>query len=77
MLKHELTQEFPQWDAKIHSLKSTSTHFKKLYDEYTEIDHHIARIEQGIEATTDDHMHDLKARRVHLKDLILSELEAN
>ena len=39
--KHPLTEEFPEFAEKIHQLKTENEHFKKLFDEYDEVDHEI------------------------------------
>ena len=68
MEKHDLLHEFPEHREKILTLHKQSNLFKKLFDEYQEKDNHIHRIEEGIEATTDDHLNELRMKRVHLKD---------
>lgn len=68
MEKHDLIHEFPEYREKILSLEKQSNRFRKLYDDYHEADLHIHRIEEGIEPTTDEHLNDLRMKRVHLKD---------
>ena len=68
MEKHDLHHEFPEFDKKIHELKISNTHFKKLFDEYHELNNEIHRIESGAEATTDEILNQLRMKRVHLKD---------
>jgi uncharacterized protein YdcH (DUF465 family) len=41
MEKHDLRHEFPEYEAKIHELKISDMHFKKLFDEYHEINNEI------------------------------------
>lgn len=76
MEKHDLKHEFPQYKEKIHDLKVNNTHFRKLFDEYHELDHDIHRIETGAEVTKDEVLNQLRTKRVHLKDEIVSILEA-
>lgn len=74
MQKHDLLHEFPEMKDKIHELKTTDTHFRKLFDEYHDVDHQIHSYESGATATTDEHLHELRAKRVHLKDSLYSML---
>ncbi len=68
MEKHDLKHEFPDLVDKIHELKTTNNHFKKLFEEYHEINNDIHRIETGAEATKDEVLNELRMKRVHLKD---------
>ena len=72
MQKHDLVHEFPQYKEKIHELKVSDLHFRKLFDDYHELDHEIHRYESGAEATTDEHLNELKSKRMHLKDELFS-----
>ena len=36
--KHILTEEFPEFAEKIHTLKVEDAHFKKLFDEFDDKD---------------------------------------
>ena len=71
---HSLLNEFPEHAEKIHELKVSDNHFRKLFDEYHEVDHHIHRIETDAEATTDEHLNELRLSRVHLKDTLYKYL---
>jgi uncharacterized protein len=68
MQKHDLLHEFPEHEQRIRELKVSDTHFRKLFDEYHEVDHEVHRIESGAEPTSDDHLHKRRAHRVYLKD---------
>jgi len=68
MQKHDLLHEFPEHKEKIHDLKISDSHFRKLFDEYHNVDHEIHKYESGAEQTTDDHLTELRLERVHLKD---------
>lgn len=70
MRKHDLKNEFPEFKEKIHELKTNNHHFRKLFDEYDQVDHDIHRIESGAEATKDEVLNDLRKKRVRLKDEI-------
>lgn len=74
MQKHDLLHEFPELKEKIHILKTTDTHFRKFFDEYHEVDHAIHSIETGATPTTDQHLNELRVKRVALKDNIYTLL---
>jgi uncharacterized protein YdcH (DUF465 family) len=74
LAKHDLLHEFPEHSEKIHNLKMSDHHFRKLFEDYHDTDHHIHRIETGAESTTDEHLNELRSRRVHLKDQLYAYL---
>lgn len=65
---HSLAEEFPEHKQTIHDLKMNDNHFKRLFDEYEEIDRDIVRFEQEIEIACDERLEDLKKQRLKLKD---------
>lgn len=75
MEKHDLRHEFPEYVDKIHDLKISDNHFRRLFDEYDEINKEIQRIETGIEPTSDQILNELRLKRVHLKDELFSMLK--
>ena len=68
--KHPLTDEFPEFETKIHDLKVEDEHFKKLFDEYDEVDHEIYKIESDAEPASDETVNQLRINRLRLKDEI-------
>jgi uncharacterized protein len=74
MEKHDILHEFPELKEKIHALKVSDLHFRKLFDEYHEIDHQIHSIETGAEVAADDHLTKLRKERLHLKDSLYAIL---
>lgn len=74
MQKHDLLHEFPEHKEKIHDLKVSDSHFRKIFDEYHEVDHEIHRYESGASVTTDTHLNELRSKRVHLKDEVFKYL---
>lgn len=68
MEKHDLHHEFPGMDARISELKVENAHFKKLADEYDEVNHAVYRIESGVENTSDETLNNLRKQRLQLKD---------
>ena len=71
---HELADEFPEFKEKLHDLKVSNAHFRKLADEYHVLNREIHRIKAGIEGVTDEHAEDLKKQRLALKDEIFGML---
>ncbi|UOX33839.1 YdcH family protein [Flavobacterium sediminilitoris] len=72
--KHQLTVDFPEFETKIHELKISDNHFKKLFDDYDTLDHEIYRIESNTEPASDDTLNTLRVERVHIKDEIYNYL---
>jgi len=75
MENHDLLHEFPEHKEKIHEMKLNNHHFKKLFDEYDEVNKNIHRIETGAEATADQVISVLRMKRVHLKDQLFTLLK--
>ncbi|MDB6155757.1 MAG: hypothetical protein JWL90_4210 [Chthoniobacteraceae bacterium] len=71
---HPLITEFPELRDRLHTLKAASAYFANLADQYEEVDKHICRAEASPEGYDDGHMHELKARRLHLKDEVFKAL---
>jgi uncharacterized protein YdcH (DUF465 family) len=74
MEKHDLLHEFPEHQERIHELKVSDAHFRKLFDEYHEIEHQIHRINMGSEIANDNFVHQLKAKLLFLKDELYAHL---
>jgi uncharacterized protein YdcH (DUF465 family) len=66
--KHPLTDEFPEFEAKIHEMKVENEHFKRLFEEYDEVDHEIYRIESDAKPASDETANQLRITRLRLKD---------
>ena len=77
MEKHDLHHEFPALEQKIHDLKVSDNHFRKLFDSYHDINNEIHRIETGAENTSDEVLNRLRIERVALKDELYSILTKN
>ncbi|GHE97248.1 YdcH family protein [Thalassotalea profundi] len=73
--KHDLHNEFPEFEKEIHDLKISDGHFARLFKEYHEVDHEIHRIEQGVENTTDEYLELQKKQRLNLKDQLFAMLK--
>ncbi|MBS1548879.1 MAG: DUF465 domain-containing protein [Bacteroidetes bacterium] len=78
MENHTLAHDFPEYVEKINALRQTDEAFKKLFVNYEEINALIYHYEQDeINHTTDEHLTDLRKKRMHLKDDIYSFLSKN
>ena len=67
---HELSEEFPDKIDRIHELKESDAHFRKIFDEYHNLNRAIHRAETKVEPV--DHLHEetLRKQRLALKDQI-------
>ncbi len=69
MENHTLNHEFPEFEAKIVELKANDEKFRNMYVNYEEVNALIQHYEEGEQNhTTDEHLTDLRKKRVHLKD---------
>ena len=75
MERHDLLHEFPEYQEKIHQLKTGNDHFRELFDKYNELEQKIYRINSGVEVTIDEYAHKLKTKLLYLKDELYSMLE--
>lgn len=73
---HELREEFPEFNDKIHELKMSDKHFSRLSDDYHTVNREIHRIEIGEEHLSQFDEEELRKKRMHLKDEIYSILKA-
>ncbi|AZB22330.1 DUF465 domain-containing protein [Kaistella haifensis] len=78
MENHNLTHEFPELEEKINQLKLDDENFRKMYVNYEEVNALIQHYEEGEQNhTTDEHLTDLRKKRVHLKDDLYVFLRSN
>ena len=76
MESHNLTHEFPDHQEKINELKMNDATFQKMYVNYEEVNALIQNYEEGDQNhTTDEHLTDLRKKRVHLKDDLYAYLQ--
>ncbi len=73
----DLGNEFPELKEKIHSLKIADAHFKKLLEEYTELNKAVYRAEHRIDLISGDAEELMRKERVHLKDKLYQILTAD
>ena len=75
MENHTLTHEFPEYVDQIVKLKLEDELFRKMYVNYEEVNALIAHYEEGEQNhTSDEHLTDVRKKRVHLKDEIYQYL---
>ena len=65
---HELSEEFPDKAEKIHALKESDAHFRKLFDDYHAVNRAIHRAETNVEPTDQFHEEAMRKQRLKLKD---------
>ena len=70
LLNHDLAHEFPQYLDKMRELKASDVHFAKLFTEYDEDNHAIAKYELGADVISDVALEVLKKKRLATKDKI-------
>ncbi len=75
MQHHDLLHEFPEFKEKIHELKISDAHFRRLFDEYHEVDKEVSRIESDIEPRAAFALEDLKKKRLLIKDQLFAILK--
>jgi uncharacterized protein len=73
---HELVEEFPHAAEKMHELKESDAHFRKLFDAYHEVNRAIHRAETNVEPKDDLTLLDMRKQRMRLKDQIAGMLAA-
>ncbi len=73
---HELREDFPEFEAQIHALKEGDPHFRRLADEYHQVNRDIHRIEIGEDHVSQFNEEDLRKSRMRLKDEIYSMLKS-
>jgi len=74
---HELRDDFPEYEARIHTLKESNGHFRKLADEYHHVNREVHRLEIGEEHLSDAAAEDIRKKRMRLKDEIYGMLKAD
>ena len=65
---HDLHHEFPELHDKIHELKISNAHFRRLFEEYHELTRDIEKMEDEVTPVATRTEEEAKVRRVHLKD---------
>lgn len=75
MENHTLVNEFPEFELKISEMKQRDLVFRSLYVNYEEVNALIQHYEENEENhTTDEHLNELRKKRVFLKDQLSQHL---
>lgn len=75
MKDHTILKEFPEMSERIHEVKKNNGHFAGLSDKYDALEHTIHLMESGVETFSDEHLEELKKKRLKLKDELFSILQ--
>ncbi|NNF52094.1 MAG: DUF465 domain-containing protein [Gammaproteobacteria bacterium] len=67
---HDIYHEFPEYTQQIEKLRTSNSDFAKLFDEYTELNREVIRIEQLVEPRSHEFHESLKKKRLRAKDKI-------
>lgn len=65
---HDLIHEFPELRERIHALKVSDSHFRRLFDAYHELTRDVENMENEVTPVATRTEEEAKVRRVHLKD---------
>ena len=65
---HDLVHDFPEHRERIHDLKESNAHFRKLFDEYHELTTSVENMENEVTPVATRTEEEAKVRRLHLKD---------
>ncbi len=65
---HDLVHEFPELRDRIHELKISDRHFRKLFDEYHEMTNKVEHMEDESQPASTSREEAAKIRRLQLKD---------
>jgi uncharacterized protein YdcH (DUF465 family) len=71
---HSILNDFPEMREHIHEVKMEDGHFARLSERYDELEHSIRLMESGAEVCTDEHLEELKKKRLKMKDELFSIL---
>ena len=67
---HELAEEFPGQEEKIHALKTANAHFARLMEEYHAVNRGVHRAETNVEPVDQLAENEMRKKRMVLKDEI-------
>lgn len=72
---HDLVHDFPEHRERIHELKVSNAHFRKLFDEYHELTTAVENMENEVTPVSTRTEEAAKVRRLHLKDELYAMLK--
>ena len=65
---HDLAHEFPEFKDAIHDLKTSDNHFRRLFDEYHEVNKAVMAAEHQTTPVSEDEESKMRKQRMSLKD---------
>lgn len=71
---HELAEEFPEHIDRMRALRENDKHFAKIFEDYHVQNRAVHRAETNVEPTSDDHLVEMRKKRLLLKDQIYAYL---
>lgn len=74
---HDLLHELPEHRDAIHDLKMNNAHFSRLFTEYHDLTHQIESIEKNNSNVSDEHLKEMKTKRLTLEDEMLAMIAKN
>lgn len=74
---HDLIHELPELRDRIHELKVSDAHFRRLFDEYHELTREVEKMEDEVTPVSSQVEESAKVRRLHLKDELYRLLTAD
>tara|TARA_R110002124_G_C8876470_1_gene508119 strand:+ start:624 stop:863 length:240 start_codon:yes stop_codon:yes gene_type:complete len=74
---HDLIHELPELKDRIHELKVSDAHFRRLFDEYHELTREVEKMEDEVTPVSSQVEESAKVRRLHLKDELYRLLTAD
>ena len=72
---HDLHHEFPEFKDQIHKLKTNNAHFRRLFEEYHELNRQVVNMENEVTPVANTTEEEAKLRRLHLKDELYRMLQ--
>jgi len=72
---HDLAHELPELKDKIHELKTSDVHFRKLFNQYHALTREIENMESEIITVSTSTEETAKIRRIALKDKLYAMLK--
>lgn len=73
---HELAADFPEYAEAISERRQNDAHFARLVEDYHNLNREVHRAETDVEPTSDEHLKELRVKRMVLKDEIYGLLTA-
>jgi len=73
---HDLHHEFPEFKEAIHTLKTSNSHFSRLFDAYHAATSEVEKLQDAGIPVDDASFEALKKKRLKLKDELYSMLRA-